>query len=99
MWVAAAIAGGMALALYAWWLLADSSVDGGELFARAERVRGGPDIGASLTEALDLYRKAAAAGHTQAYYRLGVTYMNGWGVTQDYAEGCRWLRKGAALGE
>ncbi|WP_143226598.1 tetratricopeptide repeat protein, partial [Actibacterium pelagium] len=45
------------------------------------------------------YRKAAEQGHASAQFNLGVTYYNGDGVTQDYAEAAKWYRKAAEQGD
>jgi TPR repeat protein len=44
------------------------------------------------------YQKAAKQGHAEAQYRLGVAYVYGKGVPQDYAEAVRWYRKAADQG-
>ena len=48
--------------------------------------------------ALRLWRPLAEQGDADAQYSLGVTYANGRGVPQDYAEAVRWYRKAADQG-
>ena len=50
-------------------------------------------------EAVRWYRLAAAQGHADAYYSLGVRYIFGEGVPQDYAEAVRWFRLAADQGQ
>ena len=49
-------------------------------------------------EAVAWFRKAAAQGHADAQYNLGVMYANGKGVPQDFAEAIAWYRKAAVQG-
>jgi TPR repeat protein len=44
------------------------------------------------------YRIAAEQGDAEAQHYLGVRYADGRGVTQDPAEGMRWIRKAAEQG-
>ena len=45
------------------------------------------------------WEKAAAQGHTQAQYNLGVLYYNGEGVPRDISKAREWLEKAAAQGD
>jgi TPR repeat protein len=49
--------------------------------------------------ALDLFQKAAAAGHTRAQINLGILYMRGLGVPRDLVNARAWLEKAAASGD
>ena len=40
----------------------------------------------------------AEQGHAEAQYKLGVLYINGQGVTEDYEEAVKWFHKAAELG-
>jgi hypothetical protein len=55
--------------------------------------------GGMLTEAYELYRRAAEAGHALGMTRLGNMYENGDGVPKDMAEAVRWYRKAAVAGD
>ena len=44
------------------------------------------------------YRKAAEQGDTEAQVSLGIMYVYGQGVIQDYVEAVRWFGKAADLG-
>ena len=48
--------------------------------------------------ALRLWKPLADQGYALAQYNLGVTYANGYGVTQDYAAAAAWYRKAADQG-
>ena len=50
-------------------------------------------------QALSLLLPAAIKGNPVAQHRLGVMYVLGQEVPQDYAEATRWLRKAAAQGQ
>ncbi|WP_221031635.1 tetratricopeptide repeat protein [Actomonas aquatica] len=50
------------------------------------------------TKALDLYRRAAAAGNNTAMHNVGAMYVSGRGVKRDYTEGLAWLMLGAENG-
>lgn len=56
----------------------------------------GLGVGQDLAKALDLYRRADAAGYGPAAALLGYMYEEGRGVAQDAAEAERLYRKGAA---
>lgn len=43
----------------------------------------------------EIVRKAADQGDASAQYNLGVMYVNGEGVTQDYKQAAKWYRKAA----
>ena len=45
-----------------------------------------------------LYRLAADQGHAEAQFNLGVMYVKGTGVPQDYTEAARLLKLAAAQG-
>jgi len=45
-----------------------------------------------------LYQESAAQGDAVAQYNLGIMYMNGHGVSQDYARAVEWFTKAADLG-
>lgn len=49
--------------------------------------------------ALDLFQKAAAAGHTRAQINLGILYLRGLGVPRDVVNARAWLEKAAASGD
>ena len=52
------------------------------------------DFGQTITS----IRKAAYQGNSDAQYKLGVFYRNGWGVGQDYAQAMTWFRAAADHG-
>ena len=43
-------------------------------------------------------RRAAEQGDADAQYSLAFSYLEGYGVTQDYVESARWFRKAAEQG-
>ena len=47
-------------------------------------------------EAVKWYRQAAAQGNARAQFNLGVLYVEGLGVAQNYAEAAKWFRLAAA---
>lgn len=47
---------------------------------------------------MDWFRRAAEQGYTPAEYVLGLRYMNGEGVPQDYAQAVIWYKKAALKG-
>jgi len=49
--------------------------------------------------ALDLFQKAASAGHTRAQINLGILYMRGLGLPRDLVNARAWLEKAAASGD
>jgi uncharacterized protein len=49
--------------------------------------------------ALDLFQKAASAGHTRAQINLGILYLRGLGVPRDLVNARAWLEKAAASGD
>jgi hypothetical protein len=49
--------------------------------------------------ALELFEKAAAAGHTRAQINLGILYLRGLGVPRDIVNARAWLEKAAASGD
>jgi hypothetical protein len=50
------------------------------------------------TEAMRLYRQAAAAGNASAMNNIGQLYQHGWGVPSDNGEALRWYRQSAERG-
>ncbi len=49
-------------------------------------------------EAAKWFRKAAAQGHPEAQYNLGLMHYNGQGVPKNDVEAAKWFRKAAAQG-
>jgi TPR repeat protein len=49
--------------------------------------------------ALELFEKAAAAGHVRAQINLGILYMRGLGAPRDLVNARAWLEKAAASGD
>jgi uncharacterized protein len=49
--------------------------------------------------AVELFGKAAAAGHVRAQINLGILYMRGQGVPADLVQARAWLEKAAASGD
>ncbi len=49
--------------------------------------------------AVELFEKAAAAGHVRAQINLGILYMRGQGVPADLVQARAWLEKAAASGD
>ena len=49
-------------------------------------------------EAVKWYHKAADKGNTDAMYKLGDCFYNGWGVEEDDEEAFKWYRKAADKG-
>jgi hypothetical protein len=49
-------------------------------------------------EAIRWWHKAAAQGHVNAQFHLGIMYYGGHGVAQSYTEAVRWFRQAAELG-
>jgi len=60
-------------------------------FWRAYRLSAGPVAERDLPAAARLYAAAAEKGHTTAMANLGVLYLKGWGVPQDYVLGYMWI--------
>jgi len=48
--------------------------------------------------AIPLFRTLAEQGNSYAQYSLGIMYVKGQGVTQDYTEGMKWIRLAAEKG-
>ncbi len=46
----------------------------------------------------EYYRKAAAQGHADAQWHVGIMYEHGYGVEQDYAKAVEWYSKAAKQG-
>ncbi len=51
------------------------------------------------TRAVELFEKAANAGHVRAQINLGILYMRGLGVPRDLVNARAWLEKAAASGD
>lgn len=49
--------------------------------------------------ALELFEKAASAGHVRAQINLGILYMRGLGLPRDLVNARAWLEKAAATGD
>ena len=49
--------------------------------------------------ALQLFERAASAGHTRAQINLGILYLRGLGVQRDVVNARAWLEKAAASGD
>jgi TPR repeat protein len=43
--------------------------------------------------------KAVEQGHTKAHYNLGMMYVDGFGVTQDYKTANKWFSRAAEQGD
>ena len=56
------------------------------------------DVPKDVEKAHDLYQKAAAQGHVNAQYNLGMLYKLGLGVKEDADKAFMWLQKAAAQG-
>ena len=51
------------------------------------------------TKAVELYRKGAEQGYAKAQYNLALCYGKGEGVTENYSEAVKWLKKAAVQGD
>jgi len=62
---------------------------------------GGDDqiLAKDVRKAAEWYEKAAVQGHAKAQTGLGLLYVSGQGIPQDYVKGVDWLQKAAAQGE
>ena len=58
----------------------------------------GDGVKQNLTEAVNLYRKAAEQGHVGAQFKLGLSYQNGKGVPQSDTDAYIWLNISADNG-
>jgi len=56
------------------------------------------DDALSAQDAVVVLRAMADVGSSKAQYELGVSYMNGQGVPQDYTQAAQWFRKAADQG-
>lgn len=56
-------------------------------------------VEADYRKAFRWYRKAARAGHTAAFARLGKSYLEGNGVSRQVAKGLFWLHRAALSGD
>jgi TPR repeat protein len=57
-----------------------------------------PSLKQDLAKATKYYTEAAAMGHADGMFSLGVFYMEGVGVKQDKTKGLEWIKKSAAAG-
>jgi TPR repeat protein len=65
----------------------------------ADSVTGGREvINQNFAEAVKWWHRAAAQGHKEAQFKLGVSYHNGEGVEKNDAEAVKWWHKAAAQG-
>jgi TPR repeat protein len=62
------------------------------------RYYSGQWVARDLDRAMENYRKAAALGDPDAYYKLGQCYDSGIGVPKNDAESATWYEKAAKLG-
>jgi len=53
----------------------------------------------NYAQAFPLYQDLALRGFAESQKRLGVLYVEGYGVSQDTAEGIKWLKTAAAQGD
>jgi len=53
----------------------------------------------NFQKAFELFKPFAEKGLASAQYNLGIMYVNGRGVPQDYKEALKWFRKAAEQGE
>ena len=60
---------------------------------------GDEEIPANDKEAFKWFKAAAEQGHADAQYNLGVCYLNGQGVKQNYNEAFRWYKAAAEQGD
>ena len=65
-------------------------------FALAYLLSAGPPAERDLPAAARLYQAAADKGHAAAMANLGVLYLKGWGVPQDYVLGYMWINLAAS---
>ena len=65
-------------------------------FALAYLFSAGPPAERNLAAAARLYLAAAEKGHAAAMANLGVLYLKGWGVPQDYVLGYMWINRAAS---
>ena len=61
-------------------------------------MKGGHGLEKDASRAVELWNEAAELGSVDAYYALGLTYINGDGVEQDAARGVGFYEKAAMLG-
>ncbi|EJK72104.1 hypothetical protein THAOC_06401 [Thalassiosira oceanica] len=61
-------------------------------------MRGGLGLEKNVSRAVKLWTEAANLGSANAYYHLGLCYMNGDGIAQDIAKGVSSYEKAAMLG-
>lgn len=52
----------------------------------------------NMTEAVNLYRKAAENGHSEAQFLLAERYRMGLGMERDFAKAAKWYQKAAEQG-
>lgn len=51
------------------------------------------------TKAVECFQKAAEQGYAKAQYNLALCYGKGEGVTENYSEAVKWLKKAAVQGD
>ena len=73
---------------------ADAQLSYGRLFHEGSSV-----TQQDYAEGARLYKLAADQGLTSAEFNLGLGYVNGQGVAEDYAEASRWFERAAAKGD
>ena len=73
------------------------AADAGHAGAQAQFALG-LERGQLLEEAIEYYKMAANQGHMDGQFGLGSIYMQGEGVSQDFAEARKWLSLAAAQG-
>lgn len=67
-------------------------------YRRAAEIEAGAVPGMNAGDAKELYLRAARAGYPQAQFKVGLMYLDGRGVAQDYGEAMRWFRSAAESG-
>jgi TPR repeat protein/serine/threonine protein kinase len=69
-----------------------------DVFQRGVRYLNGKGVEQDFEKALELFRQAAADGHSDAMNEIGSCYLNGRGVKQDFQMAAVWFRRAAAAG-
>jgi TPR repeat protein len=59
----------------------------------------GEGLAVDEVHAVELWRKAAEQGHSEAQFRIAMAYLNGEGVESDPAQAAQWLKRLAAAGD